>query len=221
MRWEIDTLQSCSGETCPLSLWSFRRLPGLCGPPQGAGQATLYRSLALPPPPPSLSLFLSPCLALFLHPSLPPSPSSQSLPFIRPPSRSGRVYPCLCTPPQGTSQASNTSTDPPRGPPPCRSPTPLPQPLFVRRVRLLPLSLSPSLSPPPFPLIPPDTGLNTWRAPGGGFTPSGTASMVSGPSRGPRRVLNSGASSPGPQLDAPLFRTQLGPREGPQSRRRV
>ena len=37
----------------------------------------------------------------------------------------------------------------------------------------------------------------------------------------PMGVLSSATRSCGPGLDAPLFRTRLGPREGPQSRRRV
>jgi len=98
-------------------------------------------------------------------------------------------------------------------PPPCRSHTPPHHALCAEGAPLASLSLSsPSLSlPPPSPSSPPTPGA----------TRGARLEGVSRPSRGPRRVLNSGASSPGPQLDAPLFRTRRGPREGPQSRRRV
>ena len=88
-------------------------------------------------------------------------------------------------------------TPPPVDPLPLLTPRP-----SVRRVRLLPLSLS-SLSlslSPPSPSSPPTPGSTRGARPEG----------VSRPSRGGRRVLNSGASSPGPQLLVPLLRTPIG-----------
>ena len=93
---------------------------------------------------------------------------SSRLGHVARPSRPGRVC----------REAHEARVEGGCNPPPCRSPTPPHPAVCAEGGPLVSLSLPLSLPPPPFPLIPTDTGLNTWRAPcglgaSGAHTPNG------------------------------------------------